>query len=130
MYLLQQMIYSGEYHTDDMVRGHSYLSGAVEGQYSATDHTRHLMQLSLAANRLVGPNFSREMVGRMTSTASASARREHPSPQQHQSGRSEEQGNPDDKKGKKSEKKKEDYKREEDLTKKRDRKHEDKRRGR
>jgi len=130
MYLLQQMIYSGEYHAEDMVRGHSYLSGAVEGQYSAADHTRHLMQLSLAANRLVGPNFSREVVGRMTSSEGAYARREHPSPQQHQSERSEEQGNPDDKKGKKSEKKKEDYKREEDPKKKRDRKHEDKRPGR
>ena len=130
MYLLQQMVYSGEYHAEDMVRGHSYLTGAVEGQYSAADHTRHLMQLSLATNRLVGPNFSREVVGRMTSAESASARREHLSPPQHQSERSEEQGNPDDKKWKKSEKRKEDYKREEDLKKKRDRKHEDKRPGR
>ena len=109
MYLLQQMIYSGEYHAEDIVRGHSYLSGAVEGQYSAADHSRHLMQLSLAANRLVGPNFSREVVGRMTSAERTSARREHPSTQQHQSERSEEPvGNPNDKKGKKSEKKKED----------------------
>ena len=75
MYLLQQMIYSEEYHADGIVRGHSYLSGAVEGQYSAADHTRHLMQLSLAANRLVGPNFSREVVGRMTSSESASAKK-------------------------------------------------------
>ena len=109
MYLLQQMIYSGEYHAEDIVRGHSYLSGAVEGRYSAADHTRHLMQLSLAANRLVGPNFSREVVGRMTSAENASARREHLSPLQHQRGRSEAPvGNPVDKKGKESEKKKED----------------------
>ena len=67
MYILQQMIYSGEYHIEDLVVRHSYLSRTVEGQYSAADHTRHLMQLSLAANRLVGPNFSREVVGRMTS---------------------------------------------------------------
>ena len=88
------------------------------------------MQLSLAANRLVGPNFSREVVGRMTSSESASARREHLSPLQHQSERSEEQGNPDDKKGKKSEKREEDKKRVEDPNMKRDRKHDDKRPGR
>ena len=88
------------------------------------------MQLSLAANRLVGPNFSKEVARRMTSTESASAGRGHPSTLQHQSERSEEpEGNPDDKKGKKSEKK-EDKKREEDPKRKRDRKDDGKRPGR
>ena len=72
------------------------------------------MQLSLAANILVGPNFSNEVTWRLTSTGSASAGNGHPSPLQHKGERSEEPvGNPDDKKGKKSEKK-EDKKREED----------------
>ena len=73
-----------------------------------------LIQLSLAANILVGPNFSNEVTRRLTSTGSVSAGRGHPSPLQHQSERSEEpEGNPDDNEGKKSEKK-EDKKREED----------------
>ena len=72
------------------------------------------MQLSLAANRLVGPNFSREVARMLSSTRSASAGRGRPSPPQHQGERPEEpKGSPDDKKGKKSEKE-EDKKREED----------------
>jgi hypothetical protein len=72
------------------------------------------MQLSLAADRLVGPNFSREVARMLCSTGSASAGRGRPSPPQHQGERPKEPvGNPDDKKGKKSEKK-EDKKREED----------------
>ena len=31
MYMLQLMLYSGQYHTEDLVRGHSYLYGTVEG---------------------------------------------------------------------------------------------------
>ena len=73
------------------------------------------MQLSLAANRLVGPNFSREVARMLSSTRSASAGRGRPSPPQHQGERPEEPvGNPDVKEGKKSEKE-EDKKREEDL---------------
>ena len=72
------------------------------------------MQLSLAANRLVGPNFSREVARMLSSTGSASAGRGRPSPPKHQGERPEEpEGNPGDKKGKKSEKE-EDKKREED----------------
>jgi hypothetical protein len=72
------------------------------------------MQLSLAANRLVGPNFSKGVARMLSSTGSAPAGRGRPSPPQHQGERPEEpEGNPDDKKGKKSEKK-EDKKREED----------------
>ena len=72
------------------------------------------MQLSLAANRLVGPNFSKDVARTLSSTGSAPAGRGRPSPPQHQGERSEEpEGNPDDKKGKKSEKR-EDEKREED----------------
>jgi hypothetical protein len=73
------------------------------------------MQLSLAADRLVGPNFSREVARMLSSTGSASAGRGRPSPPQHQGESFEEpEGNPDDKKGKKSEKKEDDKKREED----------------
>ena len=74
------------------------------------------MQLSLAANRLVGPNFSKDVARMLSSTGSASAGRGRPNPPQHQGERPEEpEGNPDDKKGKKSEKWKEDNKREENL---------------
>ena len=84
-----------------------------------------LMQLSLAANILVGPNFSNEVTRRLTSTGSASAGWGHTSPLQHQGERSKElEGNPDDQMGKMSEKK-EDKKREEDPKKKRDRKQDD-----
>jgi len=31
MYMLQQMLYSGQYHTEDLVKGYSYLYGRVEG---------------------------------------------------------------------------------------------------
>ena len=89
------------------------------------------MQLSLAANRLVGPNFSKDVARTLSSTGSAPAGRGRTSPPQHQRERSEEpEGNPDDKKGKKSEKKDEDKKREEDPKRKRDRKDDDKRPGR
>ena len=72
------------------------------------------MQLSLAPNRLVGPNFSKDVARTLSSTGSAPAGRGRLSPPQHQGERSEEpKGNPDDKKGKKSEKR-EDEKREED----------------
>ena len=72
------------------------------------------MQLSLAANRLVGPNFSSEVARMLSSTGSAAAGRGRPSPPQHQGERPEEPvGSPDVKEGKKSEKK-EDKLREED----------------
>ena len=68
------------------------------------DHTRLLMQLSLAAYRLVGPTFSKEVARILSSTESASAGRGRPSPPQHQGERPEEPvGNPDYKEGKKSE---------------------------
>ena len=67
------------------------------------------MQLSLAANRLVGPNFSKVVARILSSAESASAGRGRPSPPQHQGERlGEPVGNPDDKKGKESEKRKED----------------------
>ena len=92
---------------------HRHTAGPTERyqpqQKSLSGGTIKAPLISLAANRLVGPNFSREVVGRMTSAENASARREHLSPLQHQRGRSEEPvGNPVDKKGKESEKKKED----------------------
>ena len=53
------------------------------------------MQLSLAANRLVGPNFSKEVARILSSAESASAGRGRPSPPQHQGERPEEPvGNP------------------------------------
>ena len=66
MYILQVMLQTGRYHTKDLQIRYSYLSGAVEGQYSAVAHTRHMMQLALAANRLVGTTFSEEVTRRLT----------------------------------------------------------------
>ena len=72
------------------------------------------MQLSLAADRLVGPNFRREVARMLSSTGSAPAGRSRSSPPHYKGERPEEpEWNPDDKEGKKSEKK-EDMKREED----------------
>ena len=89
------------------------------------------MQLSLAANILVGPNFSNEVARRLTSTGSASAVTGHPNRLQHQGERSKElEGNPDDQMGKKSEKREEEKKREEDPRRKRDCKDDEKRPGR
>ena len=31
MFMLQQMLYSGQYHPEDLVKGYSYLYGTVEG---------------------------------------------------------------------------------------------------
>ena len=66
MYILQVMLQTGRYHTEDLQIRYSYLSGAVEGQHSAVAHTRHMMQLALAANRLVGTTFSDEVTRRLT----------------------------------------------------------------
>ena len=60
------MLQTGRYHTEDLQIRYSYLSGAVEGQHSAVAHTRHMMQLALAANRLVGTTFSEEVTRRLT----------------------------------------------------------------
>ena len=51
---LQIILYVGQYHIEVLQYRQSYLSGAVEGQYSAADYTRHLIKVTLAANRLVG----------------------------------------------------------------------------
>ena len=66
MYILQVMLQTGRYHIEDLQIRYSYLSGAVEGQHSAVAHTRHMMQLALAANRLVGTTFSDEVTKRLT----------------------------------------------------------------
>ena len=56
----------GRYNAEDLQVRYSYLSGAVEGQYSAVAHTRHMMHLALAANRLVETTFSDEVTRRLT----------------------------------------------------------------
>ena len=56
----------GRYNAEDLQVRYSYLAGAVEGQYSAVAHTRHMIQLALAANRLVGSTFGEEVTRRLT----------------------------------------------------------------
>jgi hypothetical protein len=60
------MLHTGRYHIEVLQIRYSYLSGDVEGQYSAVAHTLHMMQLALAANRLVGVSFSDEVTRRLT----------------------------------------------------------------
>ena len=43
MYMLQEMLQTGQYQVEDLVMKYSYLLGEVRGQYTGADHARHLM---------------------------------------------------------------------------------------
>ena len=43
MYMLQEMLQTGQYQVEDLVMKYSYLLGEVRGQHTGADHARHLM---------------------------------------------------------------------------------------
>ena len=90
MYMLQEMLQTGQYQVEDLVMKYSYLLGEVRGQYTGADHARHLMQLSLAANRLMGANFSNETARKLVGAEGAQGERPPRNAQPRRSERSEE----------------------------------------
>ena len=55
------MFRMGQCHTENLAVKYSFLFGGVVGKLSATDHASHMMQLALAANGVMGIDFSREV---------------------------------------------------------------------
>ena len=43
MYMVQEMLQTGQYQVEDLVMKYSYLLGVVRGQYTGADHAPHLM---------------------------------------------------------------------------------------
>ena len=61
MHMLQEMITSGVYHDDTLMEKHSSLVSGIRGGLPAADHSRQVKQLALAANKLAGDSFSKEV---------------------------------------------------------------------
>ena len=76
MHMLHEMLTAGTYHGDTLVEKYSFLMQGIKGGIPAADHSRQLMQLALAANKLVGDSFSKEVEAQLATGQQAEEPRE------------------------------------------------------
>ena len=65
MHLLHIMLTTGRYDSDYLREKRNLLQQEIEGGESAANHSRQMMQFSLAADRLVGESFSKGVEARL-----------------------------------------------------------------